>query len=153
MPNWGKPSRVGVEGHHHPTSSGQLLAAEANGTHKLYQALKQDAWRSGRRRCRGGSGLSDGSVRAQNAAGDPGYETNVAPWVEPEPIVADAVRRAAGREANVERLNLKAAGVRFKENEGIAVNDYLRTSNRRVFAVGDVCLHGYKLTRGRRLAS
>jgi pyruvate/2-oxoglutarate dehydrogenase complex dihydrolipoamide dehydrogenase (E3) component len=45
---------------------------------------------------------------------------------------------AAGRSPNVEDLGLEAAGVRH-DSRGIAVDDGLRTSNRRVFAAGDVC--------------
>ncbi|MEX1083454.1 MAG: FAD-dependent oxidoreductase [Xanthobacteraceae bacterium] len=44
---------------------------------------------------------------------------------------------AAGRTPNVEELNLGAAGVKC-EREGIAVDARLRTSNKRVYAVGDV---------------
>jgi pyruvate/2-oxoglutarate dehydrogenase complex dihydrolipoamide dehydrogenase (E3) component len=45
---------------------------------------------------------------------------------------------AAGRTPNVESLDLAAAGVAF-DKEGIVVDDRLRTSNRRIFAAGDVC--------------
>ena len=45
---------------------------------------------------------------------------------------------AAGRAPNVETLNLEAAGVGYGE-EGIVVDDRLRTSNRRIYAAGDVC--------------
>ncbi|WP_072395772.1 FAD-dependent oxidoreductase [Hyphomicrobium sp. CS1GBMeth3] len=44
---------------------------------------------------------------------------------------------AAGRVPNVSDLNLAAAGIRTSE-DGIIVNRGLRTSNRRVYAVGDV---------------
>src|SRR5690606_23050882 len=37
-------------------------------------------------------------------------------------------------------LNLEAAGVSFDAIKGIAVDDFLRTTNRRIFAAGDVCL-------------
>lgn len=43
---------------------------------------------------------------------------------------------AAGRKPNLADLNLTAAGIKFDHN-GIAVNAGLRTSNRRVFAIGD----------------
>jgi pyruvate/2-oxoglutarate dehydrogenase complex dihydrolipoamide dehydrogenase (E3) component len=43
---------------------------------------------------------------------------------------------AVGRSANVERLNLEAAGVDY--DRAVKVDDRLRTSNRRVYAVGDV---------------
>jgi pyruvate/2-oxoglutarate dehydrogenase complex dihydrolipoamide dehydrogenase (E3) component len=40
---------------------------------------------------------------------------------------------------NVRDLGLEAAGVAFDSTEGIAVDDFLRTSNPRIFAAGDVC--------------
>lgn len=44
---------------------------------------------------------------------------------------------AVGRAANVENLGLEAAGIRY-ERRGIKVNKRLKTSNRRVYAIGDV---------------
>jgi len=44
---------------------------------------------------------------------------------------------AAGRQPNVEGLDLEAAGVRHA-TQGIVVDDRLRTSNKRVYAIGDV---------------
>ena len=44
---------------------------------------------------------------------------------------------AAGRTANVDGLGLEAAGVAFTQR-GITVDARLRTTNRRVFAIGDV---------------
>ncbi len=44
---------------------------------------------------------------------------------------------AAGRRPNVEGLNLEAAGVAF-DGKGVKVDDRLRTSNPRVYAVGDI---------------
>ena len=46
---------------------------------------------------------------------------------------------ATGRSPNVQSLGLEMAGVEFSE-KGIRVDDYLRTTNPRVFAAGDVCL-------------
>ncbi len=44
---------------------------------------------------------------------------------------------AAGRAANVEGLGLELAGVDF-DRRGVRVDDFLRTTNRRIFAAGDV---------------
>ena len=44
---------------------------------------------------------------------------------------------AAGRAANVETLDLGKAGIAF-DRKGIKVSDKLRTTNRRVYAIGDV---------------
>ena len=53
-------------------------------------------------------------------------------------VVVDQLLVAVGRAPNIEGLNLAAAGVRHDER-GVIVNDRLQTSNRRVFAAGDVC--------------
>ena len=52
-------------------------------------------------------------------------------------VEADAILVAAGRAPNIEGLGLEAAGVGYGE-AGVVVDDRLRTSNPRVFAVGDV---------------
>jgi pyruvate/2-oxoglutarate dehydrogenase complex dihydrolipoamide dehydrogenase (E3) component len=44
---------------------------------------------------------------------------------------------AVGRKPNVERLNLEAAGIAVAKT-GIQTDDRMRTTNRRVFAIGDV---------------
>jgi pyruvate/2-oxoglutarate dehydrogenase complex dihydrolipoamide dehydrogenase (E3) component len=44
---------------------------------------------------------------------------------------------AVGRRPNIDSLDLKAAGVKYNAN-GVIVDRRLRTSNRRIFAVGDV---------------
>ncbi|RMG96753.1 MAG: mercuric reductase [Chloroflexi bacterium] len=54
-------------------------------------------------------------------------------------IATDAILVAAGRRPNVENLNLEAAGVAWNEH-GVQVNDRLQTTNRRIFAAGDVAL-------------
>jgi pyruvate/2-oxoglutarate dehydrogenase complex dihydrolipoamide dehydrogenase (E3) component len=56
----------------------------------------------------------------------------------------DAILVAAGRAANVEGLGLDACGV-LTDRNGIVVNDRLQTSNRRVYAAGDVCT-AYRFT-------
>ncbi|MCG6122057.1 MAG: FAD-dependent oxidoreductase [Microvirga sp.] len=45
---------------------------------------------------------------------------------------------AAGRSPNVEDLGLEAAGIEYDAKKGVAVDARLRTSNRSVFAIGDV---------------
>jgi len=53
-------------------------------------------------------------------------------------VVVDEILVATGREPRTDGLNLAAAGVAHGE-QGITVNDRLQTSNRRIFAAGDVC--------------
>ena len=52
-------------------------------------------------------------------------------------VEADALLVAAGRTPNVDGLGLDAAGVKGTK-QGIEVDDRFRTSNPRVFAIGDV---------------
>ncbi len=59
-------------------------------------------------------------------------------------IAVDEILVAVGRAPNVEGLDLEAAGVEF-DKTGVKVDDRLRTSNRRVYAAGDIC-SGYKFT-------
>ncbi len=50
----------------------------------------------------------------------------------------------AGRVPAVGGLNLETAGVAFDADTGIHVDDFLRTTNHRIYAAGDVCLeHKY----------
>ena len=64
---------------------------------------------------------------------------------EPAEIRVDRVLVAAGRVPNVRGLGLENAGIRFDERQGVAVDDRLRTSNRHVYAAGDIC-SAYKFT-------
>ena len=40
----------------------------------------------------------------------------------------------------VDGLNLEAAGVDYDNTVGIRVDDFLQTSNRRIYGAGDACL-------------
>lgn len=51
---------------------------------------------------------------------------------------SDQVLVAVGRAPNIEGLGLDAAGVAVTR-AGVVVNDRMRTSNRRIYAAGDVC--------------
>ena len=68
---------------------------------------------------------SDGMVRITVQDGE-----------ETREVVGTHLLVAAGRRASIEDLNLDAAGIRC-HRRGIAVDDGLRTSNRRVYAIGD----------------
>jgi pyruvate/2-oxoglutarate dehydrogenase complex dihydrolipoamide dehydrogenase (E3) component len=54
-------------------------------------------------------------------------------------LTVDAILVGIGSAPNVERMNLEAAGVIYDKNDGIMTNDYLQTSNPRIYAAGDVC--------------
>ncbi|MDX1764726.1 MAG: mercuric reductase, partial [bacterium] len=55
-------------------------------------------------------------------------------------IRADAILVGAGRTPNVDGLGLDAAGVSFDDRRGVVVNDFLQTTNRHIYAAGDICL-------------
>lgn len=57
----------------------------------------------------------------------------------------DEILIGVGRAPNVDGLNLEAAGVQFDRRTGVKVDDHLRTTNRRIFAAGDICFP-YKFT-------
>ena len=59
-------------------------------------------------------------------------------------IAVDAILTGVGRIANIEGLELESAGVEGAPGKGVVVDDFLRTSNPRIYAAGDVCLeHKY----------
>ncbi|MEO7104936.1 MAG: mercuric reductase [Rhodoferax sp.] len=59
-------------------------------------------------------------------------------------IKVEQILTGIGRIPALSGLNLEAAGVSYDPDTGIIVDDFLRTSNRRIFAAGDVCLeHQY----------
>jgi pyruvate/2-oxoglutarate dehydrogenase complex dihydrolipoamide dehydrogenase (E3) component len=55
-------------------------------------------------------------------------------------IPADEILLSTGRAPNIEDLNLEAADVAFDAERGIAVDDFLRSTNSNVYAAGDACL-------------
>lgn len=56
-----------------------------------------------------------------------------------EIIEGDAILVAAGRRPNVRGMGLEVAGIDFDDEVGIHVDDYCKTTNGNVYAVGDVC--------------
>jgi pyruvate/2-oxoglutarate dehydrogenase complex dihydrolipoamide dehydrogenase (E3) component len=56
-----------------------------------------------------------------------------------ETIEVDEILVGVGRVPNVEDLDLEAAGVLYDQSRGIKVNKYLQTTNRNIYAAGDVC--------------
>lgn len=54
-------------------------------------------------------------------------------------LPVDEILVGAGRTPNVEGLHLEAAGVAYSTH-GVQVNDYLQTTNSRIYAAGDICL-------------
>lgn len=59
---------------------------------------------------------------------------------ETKSITVDEILVGAGRQPNVEGLNLAAIGVNYHPQSGVIVNDYLQTSNPKIYAAGDICM-------------
>jgi len=55
-------------------------------------------------------------------------------------LAVDKILIGVGRAPNVEDLNLEAAGVEYDLKKGVTVNDFLQTTNPRIYAAGDICL-------------
>jgi pyruvate/2-oxoglutarate dehydrogenase complex dihydrolipoamide dehydrogenase (E3) component len=60
-------------------------------------------------------------------------------------IIVDEILVGVGRTPNIEGLNLEAVGVEHKQKHGLIVNEYLQTTNPKIYAAGDICLD-YKFT-------
>jgi len=57
----------------------------------------------------------------------------------------DHILVGVGRAPNVEGIGLEAAGVQYDKRKGVEVDERLQTSNKNIFAVGDVAMD-YKFT-------
>jgi pyruvate/2-oxoglutarate dehydrogenase complex dihydrolipoamide dehydrogenase (E3) component len=57
-----------------------------------------------------------------------------------ESITVNEILAGAGRAPNVEGLNLEAVGVAYDPGRGVQVNDYLQTTNPKIYAAGDICM-------------
>ncbi len=60
-------------------------------------------------------------------------------------VEVDAILIGAGRIPNVDGLNLETVAVSHDPRKGVEVDDFLRTTNPRIYAAGDICLP-YKFT-------
>ncbi len=78
------------------------------------------------------------------ATDDRGVAVTVERDGETRQVTGSHLLVAAGRRANVDGLGLEAAGIAYSP-KGIDVDRRLRTSNRKVFAIGDVA-GGYQFT-------
>src|SRR5258706_1204850 len=55
-------------------------------------------------------------------------------------VAVDRILVGIGRMPNVGHINLEAAGVEYDHSAGVRVNDFLQSTNSRIYASGDVCL-------------
>ncbi|MEX2025703.1 MAG: FAD-dependent oxidoreductase, partial [Pirellulaceae bacterium] len=73
------------------------------------------------------------TVRAEQSAAGKRLVLEVAG--KQQTLVADAILVAVGRAVNVEGLEFDAAGVKYS-SRGVEINDFLQTSNSRIYAAG-----------------
>jgi len=72
---------------------------------------------------------TEGNQKLVDREGDDGKST----------VTVDEILVGIGSAPNVEGMNLEAAGVQYDRDAGIPTNDYLQTTNPRIYATGDVC--------------
>jgi pyruvate/2-oxoglutarate dehydrogenase complex dihydrolipoamide dehydrogenase (E3) component len=60
---------------------------------------------------------------------------------ERDSVTVDEILVGAGRAPNVENLNLEAVGVEYDQTLGVKVDDYLQTTNPKIYAAGDICMN------------
>jgi pyruvate/2-oxoglutarate dehydrogenase complex dihydrolipoamide dehydrogenase (E3) component len=63
-----------------------------------------------------------------------------------ERVVVDELLLGVGRAPNVDGLDLETVGVRYDAARGVYANDYLQTSNPRIYAAGDICMRKWQFT-------
>jgi pyruvate/2-oxoglutarate dehydrogenase complex dihydrolipoamide dehydrogenase (E3) component len=56
-------------------------------------------------------------------------------------VEAEEILIGAGRRPNIEGLELEKANVAYDPRSGVKVDDFLRTTNPLIFAVGDICMN------------
>ncbi|MGB3312618.1 MAG: mercuric reductase [Nodosilinea sp.] len=55
-------------------------------------------------------------------------------------VTVDDILIGVGRQPNIAGLGLERVGVEADPKQGICINDYLQTTNPRIYAVGDCCM-------------
>ncbi len=93
---------------------------------------------------RDGIDLHEGAKITAVAASDGGIEVGFEADGKGATVAGSHLLVAAGRGANVDGLGLERAGIEYSR-AGIVVDSRLRTTNRRVFAIGDAAT-GYRFT-------
>ena len=122
-------SRVTVVSH-----DGQLLPREDADAGRLLTAVFE----------REGIDLRLGATLTRASRTGGGRQLTIQRDGRDETLEADEILVAVGRTPNVEGLGLEHAGV-AATRAGVTVDDFLRTSNPRIYAAGDICTP-YKFT-------
>ena len=118
------------------TESGVLPKEDRDAAAVVQTALERDGieiLNCGRDLKISGTGKNRSTIDLPSASG-----------IKEESKSIDTLLIAVGRTPNVESLDLDKAGVAFSR-KGVEIDDHFRTTNRRVFAAGDVCA-SYKFT-------
>jgi pyruvate/2-oxoglutarate dehydrogenase complex dihydrolipoamide dehydrogenase (E3) component len=87
----------------------------------------------------------DGESSEWSAPGASEKVINYSIQGQPGEARVDEILVGVGRAPNVEGLNLEAVGVAYDPKIGVHVNDRLQTTNRMIYAAGDICSK-YKFT-------
>ena len=88
--------------------------------------------------------LVEGATVTRTAKSEDGVSVTFERDGKPETVSGSHLLIAVGRKAAIDSLNLEAAGIETTKS-GIEVNAGLRTSNRKVYAIGD-CAGGLQFT-------
>ncbi|NNM30318.1 MAG: mercuric reductase [Akkermansiaceae bacterium] len=72
-------------------------------------------------------------------SGRPGKTLHLVKDGDSQRLVVDHILVGVGRAPNVENIGLEKAGVEYS-HEGVVTDDHLRTTNKRIFAAGDISL-------------
>ena len=93
----------------------------------------------------------DSKHRARREATATRARRPLPPSRRPQPTASPSTRSwwASGGQPNVEGLDLETVGVRYDARRGVHVNDYLQTTNPRIYAAGDICMELEVHPRGR----
>ena len=83
-----------------------------------------------------GVDVRDGHALTEVKPGEAGH-TLVLVGADTQEVVVDTILVAIGRAPNVEGMGLERAGVEFGR-KGVVVDDFMRTTNTRIYAAGDV---------------
>lgn len=110
-------------------SHGILPREDRDGAERVRQALEEDGVRILCCATEVQVLTDSGRMRIHAMSHDKGHE-----------FPADQLLVAVGRTPNTESLGLETAGIGVSD-AGIVVDDFLRTTNPRVYACGDVCSH------------
>ena len=105
-----------------------LPGTDADAAHLLAGALQRDD-----------VGLCPGAIVTHVRAVDADKVVYIRQDKQSLSIRVDEILVSIGRAANIEGLNLPAAGVKYGVLHGVVVDDMLRTSNHDIYAAGDVC--------------